>query len=221
MNENFSRMMFPMGVVDDVSSAMAYFGLDDTETKKLGRHVEGVRKNTILKLVTDHNELAGMQLTRVGPSEETVLTRFFKLQCLSNGAKKTKEDKAKLLEAWLASTKLMKNVYVESHWDQPELLKYAASLKLAWSVAEICSECKQVHPPHEPCMSTDFSKVWDTRIMDSENKCRICSVSLPTVSAEKQKHCATHTVLQNILGGAYALDLSKWTEELKYSYTDW
>ena len=115
----------------------------------------------------------------------------------------------------------MKNVYIEYHWDQPDIVKYSASLKLAWSVAEICIECKQIHSPHESCFETDFSKIWETRIADSENKCKICKENLPHTKAEKVLHLGKHTHLQNILGGAYKLTESSWIDVLKYSYEQW
>ena len=115
----------------------------------------------------------------------------------------------------------MKVLYVENHWNQAELFKYSASLKLAWGVAEICNECNQVHPSSEACFSTDFSSVFDSRIADSTNKCHICRGDLPYLKTDKVQHLNKHTYLQNILGGVFKFTESSWLDSMKFGHADW
>ena len=58
---------------------MTYFSLSDDDHKKFGKHVEGLRKQTILKLVLYHEESGNIKLDKVAPTETTVLARFLKL----------------------------------------------------------------------------------------------------------------------------------------------
>ena len=58
---------------------MTYFSLSPDDHKKFAKHVEGLRKQTILKLVLYHDESGDIKLDKVAPTEKTVLARFLKL----------------------------------------------------------------------------------------------------------------------------------------------